>query len=39
MIFGIEIHFESPILALFDKAAKVGKAFRDAYTQRGSLIL
>ena len=30
-----KIHFESPILSLCDKAAKQGKAFRDAYNRGG----
>jgi hypothetical protein len=32
-----KIHFESPILALRDKAEKVGKASRDAYNRGGWL--
>jgi hypothetical protein len=31
--------FESPILALHDEATKLSKASRDAYNQRGWLIL
>ena len=34
-----KIHFESPIFALRDKAAKVGKASRDAYNRGGWLNL
>ena len=34
-----EIHFESQILSLFDKAAKLGKASGDAYNGGGWLIL
>ena len=32
-------NFESPILALFDNAAKLGKASKDAYNRGGWLIL
>ena len=32
-----KIDFESQILALFDKTAKLGKASEDAYKQRGWL--
>ena len=39
MIFDIEIHIESPILALCNGAAKLGKASREAYKQGGWLIL
>ena len=35
----IRMIFESPIFALFDKVAKLGKAFWDAYNQGGWLIL
>ena len=34
-----DFHFESPILALRDKAAKLGKESQDAYNQGGWLIL
>ena len=34
-----KIHFESPILSLRDKAAKQGKAVRDACNRRGLLFL
>ena len=34
-----DFHFESPILALRHKAAKLGKASRDAYNRGGWLIL
>ena len=30
-----KVDFESPILVLFDKIEKVGKASRDAYNQLG----
>ena len=39
MIFDIEIHFERPILALCNGAAKLGKASRDAYNWEEWLIL
>ena len=34
-----DFNFESPILALRDKAAKLGKESQDAYNQGGWLIL
>jgi hypothetical protein len=39
MIFRWNIHFESSILALFDKGAKLGKASRDNCNWGGWLIL
>ena len=33
-----DFHFESPILALHDKAAKLGKASQEAYNRGGWLI-
>ena len=39
MIFDIEIHFESPIFALWAELAKLGKASQDAYNPGGWLIL
>ena len=39
MIFDIENHFESPTLALCNKAAKLDKASQDAYNWGGWLIL
>ena len=33
MIFDIENHFKSPILALQSKVAKVGKTFWDVYNK------
>ena len=39
MIFDIKIHFESPIFALFNELAKLGKASQDAYNSGGWQIL
>ena len=39
MIFTQKISFESPIFALFDEAAKLGKASGDAYNWGRQLIL
>ena len=39
LIFDIEIHFESPILAICNGAEKLGKASREAYKQGEWLIL
>ena len=39
MIFDIKIHFESPISAVCDELAKLGRASQDAYNPELWLIL
>ena len=39
MVFDIEFHFESPILALRDKPAKLGKACRNIREHWGGWLI